>query len=122
MGVRLRCVPERTHPDQIIVLQASSPVSAYLLPFAEPRRRGRDGQRLESWEHPRVFPVLSKEARMSRSTVRVTRIAMGMSAVLRDLTTPLRLDPFGGDDSMPQFSDGHYWYQEAAEDRRPERR
>jgi len=47
---------------------------------------------------------------------------MGMSAVLRDLTTPLKLDAFGGDEPVTQFPGGHYWYQETAEDRRAERR
>ena len=41
---------------------------------------------------------------MSRTAVRATQIAMGLSAVLRDLTTPLKFDPFQKDQPVRHFS------------------
>jgi len=52
---------------------------------------------------------------MSRTAVRATKIAMGMSAVLRDLKTPPKSDPFGTDEPVTHFSGGGYWYTEAEE-------
>jgi hypothetical protein len=58
---------------------------------------------------------------MSRTALRATQIAMGMSAALRDLTAPLKFDPFEMDEPVTHFSGGGYWHSEEAEQRRVER-
>ena len=58
---------------------------------------------------------------MSRTALRATRIAMGMSAALRNRTAPLKSDPFVKDEPVPHFSGGRYWHSEEAEQGRVER-
>ena len=54
---------------------------------------------------------------MSKTSLRATRIAMGMSAVLRDLK-PLKLDPFEADEPEMQFPGSVYWHQRRERERR----
>ena len=56
---------------------------------------------------------------MSRTVLRATKIAMGMSAALRDRRAPLKFDPFGMDEPVTHFSGGGY--SEEAEQPRVER-
>ena len=58
---------------------------------------------------------------MSKTVLRATKIAMGMSAALRDLTAPLKFDPLGMDEPVTQFSGGGYRHSEEAGQRRVER-
>ena len=111
---------ERAHLNEIIVWAASSPFFACLIPFAE---CGCGAVTVQRFGIARLglLKSLAKEAQMSRKALRATKIAMGMSAVLRGLTAPLKFEPFGMDEPVTHFSGGGYRHSEEAEQRRLER-